>query len=112
MLHYCHDDKTAGHLGIKKTLKKMRQNYYWPGLQSDVRKYIAGCDHCSRRKNPVRTKRAPMGIYQSSYPMERIATDILGELPETKEGNKLLFKTDRKFSNAKYGSRDCCKNHC
>ncbi|CAC5396944.1 Transposon Ty3-I Gag-Pol polyprotein,Transposon Ty3-G Gag-Pol polyprotein [Mytilus coruscus] len=91
VLQRCHDDKTSGHLGTRKTLEKIRLTFYWPGLQSDVRLYIRDCDFCSRKKRPIPTKRAPMGIVQSSFPMERIATDILGELPETKNGNKYIL---------------------
>ena len=98
VLQRCHDDKTSGHLGTRKTLEKIRLTFYWPGLQSDVRLYIRGCDFCSRKKRPIPTKRAPMGIVQSSFPMERIATDILGELPETKNGNKYILVVSDYFS--------------
>jgi len=32
VLEYAHDIRASGHLGIKKTLAKIRQTYYWPGL--------------------------------------------------------------------------------
>ncbi len=88
VLTYSHDDKTAGHLGIKKTLARVRQRFYWPGLQNDVRTYINGCEICARRKSPTMTKKAPMQLVRSGYPMERIAIDILGELPVTENGNR------------------------
>ena len=91
VLQYCHDIKTAGHLGIKKTLSRVRQRFYWPGLDSDVKSYIAGCTACMKRKDPNPTKRAPMGIVRSGYPMERMAIDILGELPQTHNGNKYIL---------------------
>ncbi|WAR18349.1 hypothetical protein MAR_000187, partial [Mya arenaria] len=53
------------------------------GLQKDVRIYVNGCETCMTRKGPNKTKQAPMQIVRSGYPMERIAIDILGELPET-----------------------------
>jgi len=90
ILGCCHDKRTAGHLGVRKTLRKIRQKFYWPGLQSDVRSYIAGCETCSKRKGPLQTKRAPMQIVRSGYPMERIGIDILGELPLTENGNKYV----------------------
>ena len=86
-----HDSKTSGHLGVTKTLTKLRQRYYWPGMQSDVRSYIAGCDKCSRKKGFQQTRRAPMQIAQSYAPMDRIATDILGELPATSAGNRYIL---------------------
>ena len=91
VLKYSHDIKTAGHLGGKKTLSRVRQMFYWPGLQSDVRSYVAGCETCTKRKEPNPTKRAPMQIVRSGYPMERLAIDILGELPMTPNGNKYIL---------------------
>jgi hypothetical protein len=60
VLQYSHDEKTARHLGVRKTLSKIRQFYYWPGLQKNVRQYIAACVVCSKRKSSTKTKRAPI----------------------------------------------------
>ena len=51
---YSHDIKASGRLGIKKTLSKIRQGYYWPGLQNDVRSYIGGCEKFAKRKTRFR----------------------------------------------------------
>ncbi|CAG2224639.1 unnamed protein product [Mytilus edulis] len=91
VLQFSHDDKCSAHLGIHKTLAKIRQSYYWPGLQNDVRTYVNGCDKCAKRKSPQKSKRAPMALVEANGPMERIATDILGELPETESGNKYIL---------------------
>ena len=91
ILKYAHDIKASGHLGINKTMSKIRQRYYWPGLQNDIKSYIAGCEKCSKRKDPIRTKQAPMQIVRSGYPFERIAIDILGEFPITEKGNKYIL---------------------
>ena len=91
VLACAHDIKPAGHLGVQKTLMKIRQNFYWPGLQGDVRAYVSGCETCMKRKGPARTKQAPMQVVRSGYPMERIAIDILGELPETDDGNRYIL---------------------
>ena len=98
ILYACHDMKTSGHLGVSKTVSKIKQKFYWPGLQSDVRSYIAGCGTCSKRKGPIPTKRAPMQIVRSGFPMERIAIDILGELPETAKGNKYIVVIGNYFT--------------
>ena len=90
VLAHAHDIKPAGHLGIGKTLSKVRQRFYWPGLQEGTRTYVAGCEICMKRKGPTKTKQAPMQIVRSGYPMERIAIDILGELPETEQGNRYI----------------------
>jgi hypothetical protein len=88
ILSHYHDNRTSAHLGLRKTLAKIRQGYYWPGLQKDVKLYVAGCSLCSQKKPPHKKKRAPMQIVETGFPMERIAMDILCELPETSGGNK------------------------
>ena len=75
------DIKASGHLGIKKTLSKIRQSYYWLGLQNDVETYVGGCDICIRQNEPLKTK----------FPMERIAIGILGELPITERGSRYIL---------------------
>ena len=91
VLNYSHDIKASGHLGIRKTVARIQQSYYWPGLQNDVRTYVNGCEVCAKSKDPTKTKRAPMGVVQSGYPMERLAIDILGDFPVTERGNKYIL---------------------
>ncbi|CAC5409280.1 unnamed protein product [Mytilus coruscus] len=91
ILKQCHDNKTSGHLGIKKTLSRIKDRFYWPGLRQDVVAYIAGCEVCAKRKGPNKRQRAPMQLQISGYPMERIVMDILGELPETERGQKYIL---------------------
>jgi len=98
VLQYCHDHKTSGHLGVTKTLSKIRQAFYWSGLQRDVRQYIAGCDVCARRKNPTKTTRAPMQIVHMGLPIERIALDILGDMPVTDKGNLYILVVSDYFT--------------
>ena len=98
VLRYSHDIKASGHLGIKKTLHRIRQRYYWPGLQRDVKIYVNGCETCARRKGPNRTKKAPMQVTRSGYPMERIAVDILGELPLTENNNRYILVVSDYFT--------------
>ena len=78
VLQFSHDHKTSGHVGVTKTLSKIRQAYYWPGLQRDVRQYIAGCETCSKSKGPNKTPRAPMQLTSAGRPIERIAMGIVG----------------------------------
>lgn len=91
VLQQCHDNKTSGHLCIKKTLCRIKDRFYWPGLRQDVVAYVSGCKACSKQKRPNKRKRAPMQLKRPSYPMERVAMDIFGELPETNEGYKFIL---------------------
>jgi hypothetical protein len=46
-----HDHKTAGHPGELETYNGIRQNYWWPGLQTFIIKnYVQGCGICQQFK--------------------------------------------------------------
>ena len=49
-------------------------------------------------KNPFKTPRAPKQIQGAGRPMERIATDILGELPMTECGNSYILVVSDYFT--------------
>ena len=91
ILSHYHDNRKSAHLGLRKTLAKNKQGYYWTGLLKDVKLYVAGCSFCSQKKPPNKKKRAPMQIVETVFPMERIAMDILCELPVTSGGNKHIL---------------------
>ncbi|CAC5418613.1 unnamed protein product [Mytilus coruscus] len=78
VLQYCHETKYAGHLGMHKTLEKIRRSYYWPGFQSDVREYVAGCDKCARRKTPMKRKRASVRLEEDNGRRQRKRSSLDG----------------------------------
>ena len=38
-----HDSQIGGHMGVRKTLEKVRRRFYWPGQKSDVVKWCSNC---------------------------------------------------------------------
>ena len=91
ILQELHSSITAGHLGVNKLLHKVQRRYYWVGLAADVRLWVKRCDVCARTKNPPKKNRAPLQKYRVGAPLERVAMDILGPLPETDSGNKYIL---------------------
>ena len=73
-----HDMPTAGHLGVEKTLEKVKESFYWPGMKDYIHDYCRQCDRCFSRKPKRQKNQAPLGSYLVGEPMERIAIDILG----------------------------------
>ena len=91
VLRQLHDSVGGGHLGVKKTLSKVRKRFFWYGLRTDVEKWCARCAACSARKNPRHKPKAPMKQFQSGVRWERIAIDFVGPLPKTENGNIYLM---------------------
>ena len=77
-----HDSLVAGHPGYKKTLDLLQHNYYWPGMATTVKEYIARCDTCQRFKG---SNTAPAGLLHPletpSLPWEHISADFITDLP-------------------------------
>ena len=91
VLQGLHSSPTGGHLGVAKTLGKARARFYWPGQKRDVEDWCSRCEMCSSRKMPVPKPCAPLQPQMTKLPMERVAMDILGPLPETARGNKYIL---------------------
>jgi transposase InsO family protein len=91
VLKICHDNTFAGHQGLNKTAEKLRKNFYWYQYKMHIRNYIARCITCNKAKNPARTPRAPLGQYNSAYPLDRLRIDIMGPLLLTKSGNRFIL---------------------
>ena len=91
VLQQLHNLPTSGHLGVAKTLGRVRQRFYWIQCRRDVQDWCRNCDVCAQRKGPQKRTRAPMKKYNVGSPMERIAMDILGPLPTSDNGNKHIL---------------------
>ena len=47
ILEKCHDDTFAGHMGIKKTVARIRERFWWSEMRPDIKKYIGSCKTCA-----------------------------------------------------------------
>ncbi len=81
----------AAHLGQKKTLQRLRQCVYWPGMFVDVQKMCRACPNCQRSVTGLKPKAPLVPIPIIDIPFERIAMDIIGPLPRTKAGNRYIL---------------------
>ena len=91
ILSALHDAPSAGHLGVNKTVERVRERFYWYGLQHDVEDWCRQCEKCARRKSPQAMARAPLVSSCPGYPFERIALDIMGPMPTTESSNKYIL---------------------
>jgi len=81
ILKQLHDSRTAGHLGHKRSLMKVRQRFFWPRCKQDVIRWCRQCSVCARTK-PGPRFRAKLQQLPVRNKLDRVALDILGELPE------------------------------
>ena len=84
-----HSNPAAGHLGITRTVERVRSRFFWPGCKGDIRQWCQQCFECARAKGGP-GYRAPLCQVPVGAPLERIAIDIC-ELPLTDRGNRYVL---------------------
>lgn len=86
-----HEGTLGGHLGMDKTLSRLKERFFWPGHYNDVREWCRNCSVCASRKSPTTRPRAPLEPIVTSRPMQLVAVDIVGPFPETESGNLYIL---------------------
>ena len=82
-----------GHPGIRKTTARIRDRYFWPNMTKDIKELCKQCHMCAINKNNNPPNSAPLLPMETSNlePFQRVAMDILGPLPEAKDGSKYVL---------------------
>ena len=96
VLKRCHDATSAGHMGFMKTVTLVTRHYYWPGMWTTVKDYVATCDVCQRAKS---SKRGAWGeLHQLQIPeapWTDISMDFIVKLPPSQTFDSILVVVDR-----------------
>ncbi len=84
-----HDTPEAGHLGVKKSLEKIKSRCFWNNMNKEIRQYIHTCEICQQVKP---ANHLPYGYMESAPPpsqvFDTIHIDFMGPFP-TSSGGKL-----------------------
>ena len=87
-----HSHPMAGHYHARAVLDRLKRQFYWPSMSTDVRKYCDSCVKCHSTKTNRRDRPAKLGTTPPSYgPWETVHTDLVGPLPETPEGYRWIL---------------------
>lgn len=77
-----HATPTRGHMGVMKTLARLRDNFTWTGMRNDVQTFVAACLDCQHTKYETRK---PVGLLcplpVPSRPWEDLSLDFIVGLP-------------------------------
>ena len=85
----------SGYLGTCRTTGRVLTEFYWLGVQADVRRYCQFCDICQRTSPKGRTTytKVPLGqmpIIDDSF--RRVAVDLVGTIqPARDRGNRVIL---------------------
>ncbi|KAF1388735.1 hypothetical protein PFLUV_G00065720 [Perca fluviatilis] len=86
-----HSHLLGAHLGVEKTLDRIKARFYWPGVKRAVEDYCRSCPECQMvaPKPHFRSPLVPMPII--SVPFSRIAMDLVGPLPKSNRGHQYIL---------------------
>ena len=91
VINACHDlPSSGGHLAVKDTFDKSRDNYWWPTMHSDVAEHVESCLPCQRRKTSHRSPTLPIGHRPVTRPFQVVAVDLV-EYKSMSEGNRFIL---------------------
>ena len=93
LLCLAHESHLAGHFGVNKTMGKLCENFFWPGIRKDVKRYVRSCRTCQVVGKPnQKIPKAPLvPIPVVGEPFSEVIIDIVGPLPRTKSGHEYLL---------------------
>ena len=93
VLGVAHESPMAGHFSHRKTLMRVSDQFFWPYMTGDVKRFCRSCDKCQRMSPKGRVKPVPLKqIPISTEPFSRVAFDIVGPLsPPTSEGHRFIL---------------------
>ena len=90
ILHSLQSDHTSAHLGVTKTLKKLRSRFYWPEYKRDVEVFVASCFVCQKRNSPTKKLVHSLWAWKPSFLFPTVGIDFLGPLPPS-AGNQYIL---------------------
>ncbi|MCG7875094.1 MAG: RNase H-like domain-containing protein [Candidatus Thiodiazotropha endolucinida] len=93
VLKLAHETILAGHMSTARTVSRVLSEFYWPGVQSDTKRFCRSCDICQRTVPKGRISKVPLGkMPLIDEPFKRVAVDIIGPLsPVTTRGNRYIL---------------------
>lgn len=96
VLRWGHSSKLAVHPGVRGTLAVIRQRFWWPTIEQDVRRFVSSCPVCAQTKSG---NSPPAGLLRPlptpSRPWSHIALDFVTGLPPSMGNTVILTVVDR-----------------
>ncbi|UYV71990.1 K02A2.6-like, partial [Cordylochernes scorpioides] len=90
VMGYHHNIASAGHFGVRKTLRRLRSEYFWPRMRTEVQNYIRRCENC-QFSNQGASKAANAPHFRPMQRFEHIAIDFIGPLETTPRGHNSIL---------------------
>jgi len=96
LVHSLHCSPAGGHSGYFRTIHLVQRDYWWPGLTTFVRRFVAGCATCQANKvniHPTVPGLCPISS-SASRPFQQISCDMITDLPLSSGFDSVLVVVD------------------
>ena len=92
VLTLAHETLLSGHRGTAKTISRVSQDFYYPGVYEDCRRHCMSCDICQRSVHKGSVGKAPLGkLPLIGVPFSMVCIDIIGPLSPPSDGNRYIL---------------------
>jgi hypothetical protein len=95
---YFHNYPVGGHLGVFKTINKIRTQSIWNGMDNDIRVRVRSCREYALSKPAQNTRLGLLASEVSSRPMQKIFIDYVDRFTRSKSGNAVILVCVDSFS--------------
>ncbi|MBW0551394.1 hypothetical protein O181_091109 [Austropuccinia psidii MF-1] len=96
ILQMHHDSPLDGHLGQGNTLKLIKRDFYWDGMNQLIKEYVSSCQQCSGNKNIHNKKFGLLKPLQiPAGPWNSLSMDFITQLPLSNNFDSILVVVDR-----------------
>ena len=95
-----HPSPAAGHGSFFCTYTLLSRDYWWPGMLSFIRRFVAGCALCQQMKVNTHPTIPPLSPLPStcSRPFQQLSVDLITGLPPSDGFDSLLVVVDHGLS--------------
>ncbi|XP_042008927.1 uncharacterized protein LOC121757445 [Salvia splendens] len=91
-----HSSPSAGHPGFERTLRRIRAEFYWPGMKKEVKKFVEACIVCQTTKYSTQK---PAGLLQPlpvpTQVWADVSMDFVTGLPQSRGYTAIMVVVDR-----------------
>lgn len=94
VIKVAHGTVGSGNFGVLKTLKRVRQSFYWGLIGRDVEDFCWWCDGCTAWKGPSGWFLTPLQQFPIGGPMKRVRVRVrvdISNFPCLKRGNRFAL---------------------
>ena len=96
LLHSIHSSPSSGHMGVFHIKAILEQDFWWLGLSTFIKHFVAGCPVCQQNKANTHPVVPPLLLIKSavSLPFRQLSVDLITDLPPSVGFDSVMVVVD------------------